>query len=68
MSDVTKGGDKAGDAAVMLTGLVFGRGQLSRSTTSRKVVMADEAKYKEAMIDALKQANTMIVNNMAQYK
>lgn len=68
MEDVTKGGDKAGDMAVMATGLLFGKGQLKRSTTKRKLVKADEARYKEAMVDALKQANTMIVNTLAENK
>ncbi|PHR91698.1 MAG: hypothetical protein COA69_10935 [Robiginitomaculum sp.] len=68
MSDATTGGDKVGDTAVKLSGLLFGGGQGRRMTTKRKTVQADEARYKEVMIDALKQANTMMVNKMASYK
>ncbi len=68
MTDVTKGGDKAGDAAVAVTSLLFGGHQKKRMTTRRKLVTADEAKYKEAMVDALKKTNTLIVNNLAGYR
>lgn len=68
MDDVTKGGDKAGDMTVAAAGLLFGRGQLKRSTTKRKIVKADESKYKEAMLDALTQANAMIVKTLAEAK
>lgn len=68
MTDATTGGDKAGDTAKMVAGALFGKGRMTRSTTKRKVVKAEEVKYREAMMDAIRQANTLIVEKLASAK
>ena len=65
--DSTTGGDKAGDAAKMVASAIFGGG-LARHSTSSKVVKADTAAYKAALLDALYKTNTKLVNELKNYK
>ncbi|MGB1539386.1 MAG: hypothetical protein ACPG80_00345 [Rickettsiales bacterium] len=68
LEDTTTGAQEAKDTAMMFVKGAL-TGNISRNTTSTKVIKASSSSaYEKALLDALKKTNTELVNTLASYK